>query len=72
MSGYIRSGSDTDIDFSKKTIRVVGKGSKERLANFDSDTKDLMIEYLTSLEKYPLVRTNFNNNLFVDEGFIKI
>ena len=56
-----------DIDFSKKTIKVVGKGSKERLANFDSDTKDLMIEYLTSLEKYPLVKTNFNNNLFVDE-----
>jgi site-specific recombinase XerD len=56
-----------DIDFSKKTIRVVGKGSKERLANFDSDTKDLMIEYLTSLEKYPLVKTNFNNNLFVNE-----
>lgn len=56
-----------DIDFSKKTIRVVGKGNKERLANFDSDTKDLMIEYLTSLEKYPLVKTNFNNNLFVDE-----
>ena len=56
-----------DIDFSKNTIRVVGKGSKERLANFDSDTKDLMIEYLTSLEKYPLVKTNFNNNLFVDE-----
>lgn len=56
-----------DIDFSKKTIKVVGKGSKERLANFDSDTKDLMIEYLTSLEKYPLVKTNFNNNLFVNE-----
>jgi len=56
-----------DIDFSKKTIKVVGKGSKERLANFDSDTKDLMIEYLTSLEKYPLVKTNFNNNLVVDE-----
>ena len=56
-----------DIDFSKKTIMVVGKGSKERLANFDSDTKDLMIEYLTSLEKYPLIKTNFNNNLFVDE-----
>ena len=56
-----------DIDFSKKTIKVVGKGSKERLANFDSDTKDLMIEYLTSLEKYPLIKTNFNNNLFVDE-----
>ena len=56
-----------NIDFSKKTIRVVGKGSKTRLTNFDSGTKDLLIEYLTSLEKYPLIKTNFNNNLFVDE-----
>ena len=56
-----------DIDFSKKIIRVVGKGSKTRLTNFDSDTKDLLIQYLTSLEKYPLINTNFNNNLFVDE-----
>ena len=56
-----------NIDFSKKTIRVVGKGNKTRLTNFDSNTKDLLIEYLTSLKKYPLIKTNFNNNLFVDE-----
>ena len=56
-----------DIDFTNKTIRVVGKGNKERLANFDTKTKDLMIKYLKSLQKYPLIKTNFNNNLFVNE-----
>ena len=56
-----------DIDFSNKTIRVIGKGNKERLANFDSKTKDLIIKYLESLKKYPLIKTNFNNNLFVNE-----
>ena len=57
-----------DINFSQKTIKVIGKGSKERLANFDEDTKNLIIRYLTILEKYPLIKTNFNNNLFVDEN----
>tara|TARA_B110000444_G_scaffold255235_1_gene289194 strand:- start:261 stop:1175 length:915 start_codon:yes stop_codon:yes gene_type:complete len=57
-----------DINFSQKTIKVIGKGSKERLANFDGDTKNLIIRYLTILEKYPLIKTNFNNNLFVDEN----
>ena len=56
-----------DVDFSKKRIRVVGKGNKVRLTNFDSDTKDLLIKYLTIFKKYPLIKTNFNNNLFVDE-----
>lgn len=57
-----------DIDFSQKTIKVIGKGNKERLANFDGDTKNLIIKYLTILEKYPLIKTNFDNNLFVDEN----
>ena len=26
-----------------------------------------MIKYLKSLQKYPLIKTNFNNNLFVNE-----
>jgi site-specific recombinase XerD len=56
-----------DIDFSNNRIRVLGKGNKTRLANFDSDTKDFLIRYLTILKKYPLIKTNFNNNLFVDE-----
>ena len=56
-----------DVDFSKKRIRVVGKGNKVRLTNSDSDTKDLLIKYLTIFKKYPLIKTNFNNNLFVDE-----
>jgi len=63
----LRSVQLKDIDFSKKTIRVIGKGSKTRLANFNSKTKNLLIKYLTILKKYPLIKTNFNNNLFVDE-----
>ena len=60
-----------DIDFSKKTIRVVGKGSKERLANFDSDTKDLMIEYLTSLESclFSSIRSSKEILLFLTSSF---
>jgi len=63
----LRSVRLKDIDFSKKKIRVVGKGNKERLANFEEKTKDLIIKYLKSLKKYPLIKTNFNNNLFVNE-----
>jgi site-specific recombinase XerD len=63
----LRSVQLKDIDFSQKTIRVIGKGSKTRLANFDNTTADLLIKYLTNLKKYPLIKTNFNNNLFVDE-----
>tara|TARA_B100001250_G_scaffold188732_1_gene162150 strand:- start:15 stop:929 length:915 start_codon:yes stop_codon:yes gene_type:complete len=63
----LRSIQLKDIDFSKKKIRVIGKGNKERLANFDKQTKDLIIKYLKSLQKYPLIKTNFNNNLFLDE-----
>jgi site-specific recombinase XerC len=40
-----------DIDFSNKRIRVLGKGNKTRLANFDSDTTDFLIKYLTILKK---------------------
>ena len=63
----LRSVRLRDIDFSKKKIRVVGKGNKERIANFNTKTNDLIIKYLKSLQKYPLIKTNFNNNLFVDE-----
>ena len=63
----LRSIRLRDIDFSKKKIRVVGKGNKERIANFNTKTNDLIIKYLKSLQKYPLIKTNFNNNLFVDE-----
>ena len=48
-------------------IKVFGKGKKQRIVNFDSYTKDLMIQYLKMIEKYPLVKELYNNNLFVDK-----
>ena len=57
----------SDIDFSDNKIKVFGKGKKQRIVNFDSYTKDLMIQYLKMIEKYPLVKELYNNNLFVDK-----
>ncbi len=57
----------SDIDFSDNKIKVFGKGKKQRIVNFDSYTKDLIIQYLKMIEKYPLVKELYNNNLFVDK-----
>ena len=57
----------SDIDFSDNKIKVFGKGKKQRIVNFDSYTKDLMIQYLEMIQKYPLVKELYNNNLFVDK-----
>ena len=57
----------SDIDFSDNKIKVFGKGKKQRIVNFDSYTKDLMIQYLDMIQKYPLVKEIYNNNLFVDK-----
>ena len=57
----------SDIDFSDNKIKVFGKGKKQRIVNFDNYTKDLMIQYLKVIEKYPLVKKIYNNNLFVDK-----
>jgi len=57
----------SDIDFSDNKIKVFGKGKKQRIVNFDSYAKDLMIQYLKMIEKYPLVKELYNNNLFVDK-----
>ena len=35
-----------DIDFDERTIRVRGKGEKDRIVLFDEKTKDLLMEYL--------------------------
>ena len=35
-----------DIDFEERTIRVRGKGEKDRIVLFDEKTKDLLMEYL--------------------------
>ena len=57
----------SDIDFSNNKIKVFGKGKKQRIVNFDNYAKDLIIEYLKIIEKYPLVKELYNNNLFVDK-----
>ncbi len=57
----------SDIDFSNNKIKVFGKGKKQRIVNFDNYTKDLVIKYLEIIEKYPLVKELYNNNLFVDK-----
>ncbi len=54
-----------DIDFSEKSIKVKGKGGKERFSNFDNKTKKLLIKYLGLLKKYPLLKSNLDDNLFV-------
>ncbi len=57
----------SDIDFSNNKIKVFGKGKKQRIVNFDNHTKDLMIQYLKVIEKYPLVKKLHNDNLFVNK-----
>tara|TARA_Y100001968_G_scaffold326617_1_gene370006 strand:- start:491 stop:1408 length:918 start_codon:yes stop_codon:yes gene_type:complete len=57
----------SDIDFSNNKIKIFGKGKKQRIVNFDNHTKDLMIQYLKVIEKYPLVKKLYNDNLFVNK-----
>ena len=56
-----------DIDLDNNFIKVLGKGGKERYSNFDKFTKELIIKYLAKIKKYPLLKSNINNNLFVDK-----
>ena len=57
----------SDIDFANNSIKILGKGGKERFSKFDNFTKDLIIRYLKKIEKYPLLKSNIHNNLFVDK-----
>tara|TARA_B100000886_G_scaffold92613_1_gene61199 strand:- start:4878 stop:5792 length:915 start_codon:yes stop_codon:yes gene_type:complete len=54
-----------DIDFENNSIKILGKGGKERFSNFDNFTKDLIVLYLEKIKKYPLLKSNIHNNLFV-------
>ena len=56
-----------DIDLDNNSIKVLGKGGKERYSNFDKFTKELIIKYLAKIKKYPLLKSNINNNLFVNK-----
>ena len=41
-----------DIDFDERTIRVRGKGDKDRIVLFDEATKDLLIAYIEEDKHY--------------------
>ena len=56
-----------DIDLDNNSIKVLGKGGKERYSNFDKFSNELIIKYLAKIKKYPLLKSNINNNLFVDK-----
>ena len=56
-----------DINLDNNSIKVLGKGGKERYSNFDKFTNKLIIKYLAKIKKYPLLKSNINNNLFVDK-----
>ena len=56
-----------DINFDEKSMKIFGKGSKERIANFDNESLELIKIYLKKIGKYPLLNSHLNNNLFVDK-----
>ena len=56
-----------DIDLDNNSVKVLGKGGKERFSNFDDFTKKLIVKYLEKIGKYPLSKSIIDNNLFVDK-----
>ena len=56
-----------NIDLDNNSIKVLGKGGKERYSNFDKFTHKLIVKYLQKIKKYPLLKSNIHNNLFVDK-----
>lgn len=55
----------SDIDISERTIRIMGKGSKERIVVFGNNTKEILELYLNS-GRYKLSREN-NDYLFLNK-----
>jgi integrase/recombinase XerD len=51
----------SDMNWEGKSMRVVGKGDKERLAHFSDDAKAILLEYLAT-------RDDDNPALFVEKG----
>lgn len=51
----------TDIDWETKSMKVIGKGNKERVSQFNEETKELLLEYLAT-------RNDDNPALFVGKG----
>ncbi|MBR5503912.1 MAG: tyrosine-type recombinase/integrase [Methanobrevibacter sp.] len=52
-----------DIDFDERTIRVRGKGDKDRIVLFDENTKELLIDYIDNYQSdSEYIFTNKNGN----------
>lgn len=54
-----------DIDFDERTIRIRGKGDKDRLVLFDNVTKDLILRYIE-------IRDNDSEYLFINKNGNKL
>lgn len=62
-----------DIDFNERTIRINGKGDKERIVIFDKETRFLIEQYLyTKKEDSPYLFSNRNGDKFSVRGIEKI
>lgn len=59
-----------DIDISERTIKILGKGSKERIVIFGNNTKEILELYLNS-GRYKLSRGN-NDYLFINKDGNKL
>lgn len=51
-----------DIDFTQKTIRICGKGKKERIVLFGQKAKDKVLEYIEKERHHPLQK---NEKIFL-------
>ena len=55
----------SDIDINERTIKILGKGSKERIVVFGNNTKEILLLYLNN-GRYKLSRGN-NDYLFLNK-----
>lgn len=59
-----------DIDFNERTIRILGKGSKERIVIYGNNTKEILDLYLNN-GRYKLSKGN-NDYLFLNKDGLKL
>ncbi|MEG1015598.1 MAG: tyrosine-type recombinase/integrase, partial [Bacilli bacterium] len=60
-----------DIDIDKKEIRILGKGSKERIVYFNDSTKNAISEYINN-ERNILLKNESNKYLLLNKNGDKI
>ena len=49
----------TDIDFGSNTLRVLGKGKKERIVPFNDNAKEILLKYIREAKKKFKVEVDF-------------